>query len=88
MPSGGAVYHGHDGLRQLFSDFEEAWGDQFRVEPEAYFDLGEHTLSFYVAQGRGRRSGAEVEMPAAAGVQVAGGPLHLLQGIRAQRGRA
>jgi hypothetical protein len=63
---GGAVYHGHDGLRQLFSDFEEAWGEEFHLEPEAYFDLGEHTLSFYVAQGRGRRSGAEVEMPAAA----------------------
>jgi hypothetical protein len=34
-----------------------------RVEPEAYFDLGEHTLALYVLHGRGRHSGVEVAMP-------------------------
>jgi ketosteroid isomerase-like protein len=63
---GGAVYHGHDGMRGYFGDLAEAWGDEFRVEPEAYFDLGEHTLAFNVAQGRGSHSGAEVTMPYAA----------------------
>ena len=60
---GGAVYHGHDGLRKWHRDLEEAWGEHIRVEPEAYFDLGEHTLAFHVLHGRGRQSGAAVVMP-------------------------
>jgi ketosteroid isomerase-like protein len=61
---GGAVYHGHDGLRESFRDFEQAWGE-IRIEPEAYFDLGEHTISFYVLHACGRRSGVEVARPIA-----------------------
>jgi ketosteroid isomerase-like protein len=63
---GGAVYHGHDGVRTYFGDLEDAWGDEFRAEPEAYFDMGEHTLAFYVAHFHGRRSGVEVGGPGAA----------------------
>jgi ketosteroid isomerase-like protein len=62
---GGAVYHGHDGLRSWHRDFEEAWGDEIRVEVKAHFDLGEQTLTFYVLHGRGQRSGMEVAMPSA-----------------------
>jgi ketosteroid isomerase-like protein len=63
---GGGVYHGHDGMRRFYEELVDAWGeDQLRLEPEAYFDLGEHTLSFYVAHGRGRESGADVALPAA-----------------------
>ena len=62
---GGAVYHGHDGVRRWHRDLEDAWGNELRVEPEAYFDLGEHTVTFHVLHGRGRQSGADVEMPAA-----------------------
>ena len=58
----GAVYHGHAGMRRYFGDLAEAWGDDLRLEPEAYFDLGEHTLAFSVGKGRGRHSGAEVTM--------------------------
>jgi hypothetical protein len=60
---GGAVYHGHDGMRQWHRDFEEVWGKEIRLEPEAYFDLGEQTLAFLVIQGRGQQSGADVAMP-------------------------
>jgi ketosteroid isomerase-like protein len=60
---GGSVYHGHEGLRQWFRDLAHAWGDEIRAEPETYFDLGEHTLSFNTFRGRGRQSGAEVAMP-------------------------
>jgi ketosteroid isomerase-like protein len=63
---GGAVYHGHDGLRRYQRDMEDAWGDEIRLEPEAYFDLGEHTLGFYVVHGRGQHSGVDVAMPNAA----------------------
>lgn len=55
---GGAVYHGHDGVRRYVTELEDAW-DRFEVVPEALFDLGEHTLAFIVARGRGRHSGAE-----------------------------
>jgi ketosteroid isomerase-like protein len=63
---GGSVYHGHDGMRQWQRDFADAWGGEIRVEPEAYFDLSEHTLVFNLMRGRGRHSGAEVAMPMAA----------------------
>ena len=62
---GGAVYHGHDGFRKYFGDFKDAWADEFRVEPEAFFDLGEQTLMFYLVHGRGQQSGAAVAMPGA-----------------------
>jgi ketosteroid isomerase-like protein len=62
---GGAVYHGHDGVRTWLRELEETWGEEIRVEPEAYFDLGEQTLAFVVMRGRGRQSGAEVALPAA-----------------------
>jgi ketosteroid isomerase-like protein len=62
---GGADYHGHEGLRKFFRDFKEEWGDEIHVEPEAYFDLGEQTVSSYVVHGRTLHSGVAVEMPAA-----------------------
>ncbi len=61
----GGVYHGHDGVREYFRDLEDAWGDEIRVEVEAFYDLGEDTLAFYLLHGRGRQSGAEVAMPLA-----------------------
>jgi hypothetical protein len=48
-----------------FKDMEEAWGKEIRSEPEAYFDLGDHTLGFAVLRGSGRQSGSEVTMPIA-----------------------
>ena len=41
---GGGVYHGREGVRSWQRDFEDAWGRQIRLEPEAYFDLGHDTL--------------------------------------------
>jgi hypothetical protein len=46
---GGAVYYGHEALRKWLRDLEEAWGKELRVEPKAYFDLGNQTLSFQCA---------------------------------------
>ena len=62
---GGAVYRGHVGVRRWHRDLEDGWGDELRVEPDVYFELGEHTISFHVLHGRGRQSGADVAMPAA-----------------------
>ncbi len=60
--SGVTVYRGHDGLRSWNRGFEEVWGDEFRIEPEAYFDLGEQTLALAILHARGRQSGAETTM--------------------------
>ena len=54
------LYRGHDGVRQWNRDLEEAFGEAIWIEPEAYFDLGEHTLTFHLLHGRGRQSGADV----------------------------
>lgn len=45
---GGALYHGHAGVRRWHRDLEEAFGDQVHIEPEALFDLGEHTVSIHL----------------------------------------
>jgi hypothetical protein len=62
----GAVYRGYDGLRNYYRALQGAWGDDLRIEPKAYFDLGEHTLTFYVIRGRGHHTGVDVAMPNAA----------------------
>jgi ketosteroid isomerase-like protein len=62
---GGAVYHGHDGLRRWHRDMEDAWEHRIRVEIESVFDLGEYVLSFAILHASGRHSGAEVAMPIA-----------------------
>jgi ketosteroid isomerase-like protein len=62
---GGAVYHGHDGVRRWLDDLQDVWGDELHLEPEAYFDFGECTLAFAVLHGRGRQSGVQAAMPIA-----------------------
>jgi ketosteroid isomerase-like protein len=59
----GAVYHGHEGLRRWHQDLEDAWGGEIRSEPQAYFHLGDYTLTLSVLRGRGRHSEVEVETP-------------------------
>jgi ketosteroid isomerase-like protein len=60
---GDRVYRGRDRLRRWHRDLQDAWGEEIRIEPEAFFDLGEHTLAFNTLHGRGRQSGVEVAMP-------------------------
>jgi ketosteroid isomerase-like protein len=62
---GGETYHGHDGVRSWHRDITETWAQEIRSEPEAFFDLGEATLTFTVIHGRGRKSGVQVAIPAA-----------------------
>ena len=76
------VYHGHDGVHRWHCDNQEVWGEEIGVEPEAVFDLGEHTLTFYVARGRGQRSGVEVAMPQAAVVRWRDGLITYIKSYR------
>jgi ketosteroid isomerase-like protein len=61
----GGVYHGHPGVRELWRDLEEAWGEEIRVEPETFFDLGDRSLVYHVLRGRGQQSGADVALAGA-----------------------
>jgi ketosteroid isomerase-like protein len=62
---GGGLYRGHDGIRRWHRDLAEVFGGEIEMIPEAFFDLGEYTVTFHVLHGRGRQSGAHVGTPAA-----------------------
>jgi ketosteroid isomerase-like protein len=56
------IYRGHDGLQRFFRAWYEAWE---HVEPdlEELIAADEHVISVETTRGRGRASGAEVELP-------------------------
>jgi uncharacterized protein len=56
------VYHGHDGLRSLFREWNEIWG-KIEYDYEELIDAGEHVVSVVTRHARGRASGAGVERP-------------------------
>ncbi len=56
---GGGVYHGHDGVRELWADAKRSFGD-FRNVPEEVFEEGEHVIANVSVEGVGARSGAAV----------------------------
>jgi ketosteroid isomerase-like protein len=64
LAGGGRVYHGHDGLRSFFREWHEAW-EEIEYRYGDLIDAGEHVISLLIYRGRGRVSGAEVEMPVA-----------------------
>ena len=84
----GGVYHGHEGIRRWFADLREAWGDEIHLEPEAYFDLGDQTLTFNVVRGRGRHSEVEVAMKTAQVLTWRDGLCVFLKGLPHQEGCA
>jgi ketosteroid isomerase-like protein len=55
-----AVHRGHAGARRVFESRVEVF-DDFRVEAERFFDLGDRVLVFSRVRGRGKESGAEVD---------------------------
>jgi ketosteroid isomerase-like protein len=59
---GSLVYHGHEGLARFFAEWHEAWTD-VASHLDELIDTGEHVVSVETTRGRGRRSGAEVDIP-------------------------
>jgi ketosteroid isomerase-like protein len=57
---GGATYHGLDGVRELWSDARNVFGN-FRNEPERVIAGGDKMVTFVTVRGRGMVSGVEVE---------------------------
>ena len=62
---GGGIYRGHAGLRAFFREWHDSW-DDIDYDYEELIDAGsEHVISVVTRRGRGRTSGAEVEVPLA-----------------------
>jgi ketosteroid isomerase-like protein len=58
---GGGTYHGHDGVRQLWSDARNIFGN-FRNEPERIIDVPpDRVVAFVRVCGTGKESGIPVE---------------------------
>ena len=82
VPGGGAVYYGHEGVRRWHRDIQDGFGEDVRVEAEAYYESADQTITFHVLRGRGRESGAVVEMPAAHRCQWRDGLMVFFKGYR------
>ena len=57
----GTVYRGPDAVARFFAEADETWED-LRLEEGEVRDVGERALAFATLHGRGRASGAVVEM--------------------------
>lgn len=57
---GGGTYVGHDGVRELWDDARNIFGE-FRNEPERVIAGDDRLLAFVRVRGRGKESGVEVE---------------------------
>jgi ketosteroid isomerase-like protein len=55
--------HGHEGLRAFWRDLYGAW-ENYEHEVHELIDAGDHVISIVTDRGRGRASGAEVEISA------------------------
>jgi ketosteroid isomerase-like protein len=61
---GQPVRRGHEGVRSFFRELHEAW-ENLEYDLEDLIDAGEHVVSVVTRRGRGRASGAEVELSVA-----------------------
>src|SRR5437660_3491003 len=60
--TGQGVYQGHDGLRAMFRDWYASF-ENYDEGVEEIIEAGEYVISVSTGRGRGRTSGADVEMP-------------------------
>jgi ketosteroid isomerase-like protein len=58
-----AVYHGHDGIRRFFREWLAPF-ESYHAQGEEFIDAGEAVVVRIRQGGRGKQSGAAVEMPA------------------------
>jgi ketosteroid isomerase-like protein len=56
------TYRGHSGLRALFGEWHEAWGE-IEYSYDELIDAGDRVISVVERHARGRASGIEVERP-------------------------
>jgi ketosteroid isomerase-like protein len=58
------IYHGHEGLRALFNELHQVWGDM-HYDYEELIDAGDHVVAVVLRHAQGRASGVDVEAPLA-----------------------
>jgi ketosteroid isomerase-like protein len=58
---GKRFYHGHDGLRTFYREWNGAW-EAVESDVEELIDAGDRVISVETTRGRGQESGAAVEM--------------------------
>jgi len=56
-----ATYRGHEGMRRYFGSMLDEFED-VRIEPVEFIDAGEKVIVIIRISGRGKRSGAPVEL--------------------------
>jgi ketosteroid isomerase-like protein len=56
------VFRGHDGLKNFFQTWYEAWAE-VKPDLEELRDLGDQVIAIETTRGRGRTSGLDVELP-------------------------
>ena len=54
------VYHGHEGLRSLFREFREVWGE-INFDYEELIDAGERVISVVTRHVHGQASGVALD---------------------------
>jgi ketosteroid isomerase-like protein len=67
-PARRGVYHGHEGLQEVFREWHEAW-ENYEAGVDEVIDVGDdQVITVGTARGRGRASGIEVELRHQAGL--------------------
>jgi ketosteroid isomerase-like protein len=56
---GMSLIHGHEGLRRITREWDEAW-DSTDDDCEELIDAGQHVIAVVTRRGRGRASGVDV----------------------------
>jgi ketosteroid isomerase-like protein len=56
------VYHGHEGVRELWQSMRDSF-DYFQLVIEEIIDAGDRIMVLAAVRGRGKESGIEVETP-------------------------
>jgi ketosteroid isomerase-like protein len=59
---GETVFYGRDGVVRAVGELTDAFED-FRVEPQRFFDLDDRVLAFVRLRGRARASGVPIDAP-------------------------
>src|SRR5918995_271 len=55
------LYRGHEGLRSFFHEWHDAW-ERIEYDYDELIDVGDQVVSVVTRRGRGRASGADVEL--------------------------
>jgi uncharacterized protein len=58
----GGLYRGHEGVRKFFRDWLESF-DYYQAHAETFIEAENNVVVGYRVSGRGKASGAQVDMP-------------------------